>query len=88
MKRRDFLALRTARMATFEVSCERLFMRYTDAVNDGSERQFLERTAHELTSARCIRLKDAFWLERNALGTALEPILAEHRARGGTVEIG
>ncbi len=86
MNRRDFISAGRAGPATIDVSCERLFIRYLDAVGDGSEHDFLERTLADFSRARGVRLKDAYWLDKKNLRNALTPVLAEYKAKGGAVE--
>jgi hypothetical protein len=46
----------------------------------------LARLRRESQRARTIRLRQAFWLERDDFKQAVGPLLAEFRARAGTVE--
>ena len=86
MNRRDFISTGRAGPATIDVSCERLFIRYLDAVDEGSEHDFLKRTLADFSRARCVHLKEAYWLDKKDLRNALTPVLAEYKAQGGTVE--
>ena len=83
MNRRDFFTLRSA--DTAEVSCERLFVHYRDALNRDEADAFLARTAAELAKSRRLVLKDAYWLDERTLAAAFAPVLAQFRARGGVV---
>jgi hypothetical protein len=86
MNRRDFFLLGSRDRNVLELPCERLYMRYLDAQMEGTSEEFIQRTREELLCTRKIRLRDAFWLDRGDLGTALEPLLKEFRSRGGHIE--
>jgi hypothetical protein len=86
VNRRDFFGLRSIGTDTAEVSCERLFIHYRDALNAGEGDAFLKRAGIELAKTRRLLLKDSFWLEDRATAVAIKPLLAAHEARGGTVE--
>jgi len=86
MKRRDFIVLRPAEPDTAEVSCERLFIHFSNAHSAGTAADFLQRTAVELGRARRLLLKDAFWLEERKLAAAITPVLEDFRARGGVID--
>lgn len=86
MNRRDFISLRTDMPDTAEVSCERLFVHYRDALHRDEADAFLARTTTELAKARRLVLKDAYWLDERMIAAAIAPVLAEFRARGGVVE--
>ena len=86
MKRRDFIALRPEAPDTAEVSCERLFVHFSNALGAGNADEFLRRTADELGRARRLVLKDAFWLDERKLAAAIAPVLDAFRARGGVVD--
>jgi len=84
MNRRDFFTLRSADAA--EISCERLFVHYRDALSRAEADEFLARTAAELAKSRRLVLKDAYWLDERKIAAAFAPVLAEFRAHGGVVE--
>ena len=84
MNRRDFISLRASKTA--EVSCERLFVHYRDALSRDEADAFLARTAAELAKSRRLVLKDSYWLDERKLAAAFAPVLAEFRARGGVVD--
>jgi hypothetical protein len=84
MNRRDFFTLRT--IDTAEISCERLFVHYRDALHREEAEAFLARTATELAKSRRLVLKDSYWLDERGIAAAIAPVLAEFRARGGVVE--
>ena len=86
MKRRDFISLCPGAPDTAEVSCERLFIHFSNAASAGNAEDFVRRTAAELSSARRLLLKDAFWLEERKLAAAIAPVLAAFRARGGVID--
>ena len=87
MNRRDFLSLRKVGPDTVEISCERLFIHYRDALNAGSGDDFLSRAAAEFGKAKRLRLKDSYWLDEDKLKVAIAPLLAEYRATGGAIEL-
>jgi hypothetical protein len=86
MNRRDFIVLREGAPDTAEVSCERLFIHFSNAISAGNADDFLRRTAEELGRARRLLLKDAFWLEERKMSAALGPVLDAFRARGGVID--
>ena len=86
MNRRDFFLLGSGRTRVLEVACERLYMNYLDAQIDGTTGQLLKRMGQESRRARKIRFRDPFWLDREDLKRALEPLLAEFLSRGGSIE--
>ncbi|MEO5895529.1 MAG: hypothetical protein ABIS06_07500 [Vicinamibacterales bacterium] len=75
MSRRRFL-LRAARPATPELSCERLFMQYTDAKSEGRLRQFVESVTHHLEGSTAVRLTGREWLARDEFRRVIEPLIA------------
>jgi hypothetical protein len=87
MNRRDFFTLRTGQPDTADVSCERLFVHYRDALNAGDGDAFLSRAAAQFAKSRRLVLKDSFWLDERKIAAAIAPVLAEFRARGGIVDL-
>jgi hypothetical protein len=86
VNRRDLFGLRSIGTDTAEVSCERLFIHYRDALNAGESEAFLQRAGVEFAKTRRLLLKDSFWLEERMTAVAIKPLLAAHEARGGKVE--
>ena len=86
MNRRDFIALQHGAPDTAEVSCERLFIHFSNAASAGNSDDFIRRTAKELGRSRRLLLKDAFWLDERKLSAALGPVLDAFRARGGVID--
>ncbi|MDA2933173.1 hypothetical protein MYX82_02395 [Acidobacteria bacterium AH-259-D05] len=86
MNRRDFFRLKNRGTPIFELSCEKLYMRYLDSKMDGTREQFLRRTRLQLRRSRRVRLKDASWLKRGDFGKELDPLLEEFQAGGGLIE--
>ena len=84
MNRRDFLSLRTGEPAL--LSCERLYMRYVDARNDGTIRELFDRLAGDLRGVTVVRLTDTSWLAADGLQTQLDVVLEAFRARGGRID--
>jgi len=87
MNRREFLSF-TTDAQTMDVSCEKLYMQYLDALQQGHEKRFLDRKFEEFACARRLRLRESFWLKSQALRQAIEPRLERYKAQGGTVELG
>lgn len=87
VRRRDFLLLRSARGTTgaYELSCERLYMHYVDALMDGSAEELFNRLDEQLKGAVELRLVEASWLRHAGLRARLDPVLTAFRARGGIV---
>jgi len=86
MNRRQFLSFGSA-AGTHEISCERLYMQFLDALQRGTEQRFLEQMFNELASVPRIRLKESFWLDSQVLRPAITPRLEEYKAAGGIVEL-
>ena len=78
MNRRRFL-LRTARPATPQLSCERLFMQYTDAKSEDRVPQFLQSVTRQLEGSTAVRLTGREWLARDEFRRAIEPLVAARR---------
>jgi hypothetical protein len=86
MNRRDFFRLKNLAEDTFELSCEKLYMRYLDSQLDGTQEQLFERTRKTILRSRKICLQDVSWLNRGDLKQELEPLLEEFLAGGGQIE--
>jgi len=81
MDRRDFLLLRVGADDTYELSCERLYMRYVDAAADGSLDRLFDTLSRELEGARALRLVDPEWLAHDGLRARVEPMIADKEKR-------
>ena len=86
MNRRDFFHLRNPARDIFELSCEKLYMRYLDSQLDGTQEQLLRRTRETVLRSRVIHLKDASWLNRGELKKELDPLFEEFQGGGGQIE--
>ena len=86
MNRRDFFRLRNPARGIFELSCEKLYMRFLDSQLDGTQEQLLGRTRETVLRSRIIHLKDASWLNRGELKKKLDPLFEEFQAGGGQIE--
>ncbi|MEE8348524.1 MAG: hypothetical protein V3R94_03070 [Acidobacteriota bacterium] len=86
MNRRDFFLLKDPDQGIYELSCEKLYMRYLDSQLDGTQEQLFERTRETLRNSSKILLKDASWLNRGELKLVLEPMLEEFQETGGHIE--
>jgi membrane fusion protein (multidrug efflux system) len=78
MNRRRFLRC-AARPATQQLSCERLFVQYTDARSEGRIPQFLENVARQLEGAAAVSLTGREWLARDEFRRVIEPVIARGR---------
>ena len=83
--RRDLLLLRIDGKSTV-LSCEALFMRFTDAEDAGTLDQLFANLARDLAQVRSVTLVDRSWLSRDVLRARVDEVLAAFRARGGRVE--
>ena len=81
MNRRRFL-LRTAQPATQQLSCERLFMQYTDALTEGRLPEFLQGVAHQLERSTALHLTAREWLARDEFRLIIEPLLIARHMLG------
>ena len=87
MNRRQFLRFGAADSGIREISCERLYMQYLDALQRGIEQRFLEQTFSELSGVERVRLKESFWLDSQVLRPAITPLLERYKSAGGHVEL-
>ena len=88
--RRDFLLLRpltvSADRSSVELSCERLYMRYLDSIDECTTADLLDSLARDLGDARTLRLTATTWLAREDFRSWLEPLLDTLKARGARIE--
>jgi hypothetical protein len=86
INRRDLLLLGiNRRQRSVDLSCEWLYMKYSDAQMDNSTQDLFDRLEFELRSVDTIRLTDTAWLSGEDFKNWLEPILSAVRARGGRI---
>jgi hypothetical protein len=86
LNRRDLILLGTNRKArSVELSCERLYMQFSDSQLDESAQKLFARLELELREVDELRLVDSTWLVREDLKQWLEPLLASLRSRGSRV---
>jgi hypothetical protein len=86
LNRRDLLLLGISRRTrSIELSCERLYMKYSDSQLDNSTQELFERLEFELRSVDNLRLVETNWLTCQGFRDRLEPLLISVRARGGQV---
>jgi hypothetical protein len=86
LNRRDLLSLGiNRRIRPVELSCERLYMKYSDSQLDDSTQELFERLESELRGVDNLRLVDTNWLACQGFRDRLEPLLISLRARGGQV---
>jgi RND family efflux transporter MFP subunit len=74
MNRRRFL-LQAAQPPARQLSCERLFMQFTDATSEGRLPQFLQNLNGELEGSAAVRLTGREWLGRDEFRRVIEPLL-------------
>lgn len=74
INRRQFL-LGRGHERTLQLSCERLYMQFTDARGEERVPEFLENVARDLDGAPAIRLTNREWLGRDDFRRAIEPLL-------------
>jgi hypothetical protein len=86
VRRRDFLFLRAGEPAV--LSCEQLFMRFLDSQMNGSTAELFASLAHDLRSAKSLRLTETSWLSRDDLKQELNRVLAGFTAGGGQILTG
>jgi hypothetical protein len=88
--RRDFLLLRpltaNADRSSVELSCERLYMRYLDSIDECTTTDLLDSLTRDLSGARTVRLTATAWLTREDFRSWLEPLLDTLAARGVQIE--
>ena len=86
LNRRDLLLLGINRRSrSVELSCERLYMKFSDSQLDNSTDELFERLEIELRGIDDLRLVDTTWLTCQEFRNRLEPLLISVRARGGRV---
>lgn len=80
VSRRDFLLLRPgADERTMELSCERLYMKFVDALMRGDVAGLFARLDEELRDVERVRLVDTGWLARDEFRREVEGVLARFR---------
>ncbi|HET6143308.1 MAG TPA: hypothetical protein VFE02_07340 [Candidatus Acidoferrales bacterium] len=86
LNRRDLLLLGiNRRQRSVDVSCEWLYMKYSDTLLDNTTHDLFDRLQSELRSVETIRLMDSSWLTRQDFKEWLDPIFAGLRARGARI---
>jgi hypothetical protein len=83
--RRDFLLFRSKRERGFELSCERLYMRYLDSIDECTTADLFESLERDLRGVTLLRLTCAGWLSREDFRAWLQPCLDQLKARGAQV---
>jgi hypothetical protein len=73
------------RSRSVELSCERLYMKFSDSQLDNSTDELFVRLEIELRGIDDLRLVDTAWLTCQEFSDRLEPLLISVRARGGRV---
>jgi hypothetical protein len=86
LNRRDLLLIGiNRRNRSVELSCERLYMKFSDSQLDNSTDELFERLEIELQGIDDLRLVDTTWLTCQKFRDRLEPLLISVGARGGRV---
>jgi hypothetical protein len=81
--RRDFLRLGASRgRQRTELSCERLYMRYLDSIDECTTADLRDSIERDLRDARMVRLTAAAWLSREDFRAWMDPLVARLEARG------
>ena len=74
--RRNFLRRAAGRHRSATLRCDRLYVRYVDAVAAGRVADFVKAVEDEIGTAHEVRVTRREWLERDDFKRALEPILS------------
>ena len=74
--RRNFLRRAAGRHRSATLRCDRLYVRYVDALAAGCVADFVKAVKDEIGTAHEIRVIRREWLERDDFRRALEPILS------------
>lgn len=83
MNRRELLTFGIHRKScVVELSCERLYMKFSDSLLDNTTQELFDRLEAELQGVDSVLLVDTSWLSSEDLKQRLEPVLASVRARG------
>jgi hypothetical protein len=83
MNRRELLTFGIHRKSrAVELSCERLYMKFSDSLLDNTTQELFDRLEAELRGVDSVLLVDTSWLSSEDLKQRLEPLLASVRARG------
>jgi hypothetical protein len=83
MNRRELLTFGIHRKSrAVELSCERLYMKFSDSLLDNTTQELFDRLEAELLGVDSVILVDTSWLSSDDLKQRLEPLLASVQARG------
>ena len=66
----------------FALSCERLYMRYLDAIDELTTGDLAESLERDLRELKTVRLTGTAWLAREDFRVWLDPILSALQAHG------
>ena len=80
--RRDFLLLRATTERPFVLSCERLYMRYLDSIDEFTTGDLAESLERELRQLKSVRVTGTSWLAREDFRSWLDPILDSLQTAG------
>ena len=75
LRRREFMTAAVHPPRDLELSCERLYMKYVDAVGEGRLAAFLADLRAEIAAAGNVRLTGVEWLGRQDFREALGALL-------------
>jgi|SoiMetStandDraft_5_1073268.scaffolds.fasta_scaffold299484_1 hypothetical protein len=80
--RRDFLLMRPLAERPFELSCERLYMRYLDSIDELNTGELAESLERDLRELKTVRVTGTGWLTREDFRSWLDPILVDLQRQG------
>jgi hypothetical protein len=84
--RREFLRLGSSRQSRerrrVELSCERLYMRYLDSIDECTTADVFEALERDLRDVTTLRLTCTAWLSREDFHSWIEPLFDSLTARG------
>jgi hypothetical protein len=86
MNRRDLLLLRVGGEQVAVLSCEQLYMRYVDALSEGTTARLFDNLANGLRTITTLRLTEGSWLACDELKRRLDAVLAGFSESGGRIE--
>ena len=80
--RRDFLLMRATTEHPFVLSCERLYMRYLDSIDELATGDLAESLERDLRGLKAVRVTGTSWLAREDFRSWIDPIFANLQTHG------
>ena len=80
--RRDFLLLRSPTTRSFELSCERLYLRYLVSIDECTTGDLAESLERDLRDLKTVRVTGTTWLMREDFRSWLDPVFVNLEAHG------